>query len=374
MSTNELTPGRDHLLACLALSGAELAPRAWRLLVERFGSPEGVLDASDTELAAIKGISAQVRTRIVTARDHHEKAEAVLARLEEIGATAVPFDSPDYPPLLKQIPDPPGLLYVRGQLTEADRFSIAIVGSRHPRPYGLQMSRKLGEDLARGGLTVVSGGARGIDSAAHEGALASGGRTIAVLGCGVDISYPAENRDLFTRIASQGAVVSEFPPGAPPESWRFPRRNRIISGISRGVIVCDATEDSGSLITATCAAEHNRDVFAVPGNVDSGHNKGAHRLLKEGAKLVENAEDVFAELGMEPGPGPAPSPVPVPEISVSSEERRVLELLDLEPLPLDDIIEKAGMPASDVAGALTFLEMKRLIKRVAGPAYIRVLR
>jgi DNA processing protein len=200
------------------------------------------------------------------------------------------------------------------------------------------------------------------------------GRTIAVLGCGIDICYPSEHKELFARIAAAGAVISEFPVGAAPETWRFPRRNRIISGVSRGVIVCDAAEDSGALITATCAAEQNRDVFAVPGNVDSDHNRGTHKLLKEGAKLVEGAEDVLAEYGLDARPGGDGRAAELPPVEVSAEERKILEMLDLEPMPLDTVIENANMPASEVAALLTFLEMKRLVKRVAGPAYVRVLR
>ncbi len=370
----------EHLGACLALSCAEVSPKAWRRLVEAFGSEEGVLSASGPKLEMIPGISGQARARITSAKEYLNRTQETLDRLSTLGVEAVCFDDPRYPALLKQIADPPGLLYVRGDLVEQDRFGIAIVGSRKPRPYGLQMARKLASDLARAGLTVVSGGALGIDAAAHEGALRAGGRTIAVLGCGVDVIYPSDHRELYQRIATQGAVLSEFPLGAVPDQWRFPRRNRIISGLSRGVLVCDAPEDSGSLITATCAADQNRDVFAVPGNADTGHNRGAHKLLKEGAKLVESAQDVLDEYGLDSGArGGAPdtgvpSASQLPPVDVTDEEMKILSLLDLEPLALDLIIEKTGMGVADVSGLLTFLEMKRLVKRVAGPAFVRVLR
>jgi len=363
---------QDTLLACLALSSAEISPRAWEVLEDRLGSVQAILDASDGVLEAVKGISAQTRSRIAGARQKLAEAPALLERLEKMGAFPCLREDPRYPQLLRQIPDPPRLLYVRGELLEQDKFAIAIVGSRSPRPYGLQVARKLSEELARAGLTIVSGGARGIDTAAHGAALQAGGRTIAVAGCGLDYCYPAENRDLYAQIATQGALVTEYPLGAAPEAWRFPKRNRLISGLSRGVIVCDAPEDSGSLITAGCAAEQGRDVFAVPGNVDSGHNRGAHRLLKDGAKLVECAEDVLEEFGLEDRAKDGHA-AEAPRIEVSADERRILEMLDLEPLALDAIIERTEMPASDVAGLLTFLEMKRLVKRVAGPAYVRVL-
>lgn len=360
------------MIASLALSCAEITAKAWRLLVDRFGSAAGALAVPAAELEASRGLSQQARARVLSARERLDEMETVLQRLEDLNARVLLLSDSAYPALLKQIPDPPCVLYVRGDLRPEDKFAIAIVGSRNPRPYGAQMARTISSDLARAGLTVVSGGARGVDSAAHDAAMRAGGRTIAVLGCGVDISYPSENRELFDKIAGQGAVVSEYCPGAPPESWRFPRRNRIISGLSRGVVVCDAPEDSGSLITATCATEQGRDVFAVPGNVDSGHNRGAHRLLKEGARLAESAADVLEELGLEQPEDKGPVRKAQPA-QVTPDEMRILEMLDLEPMPLDTIIEQMGLPASDVAGLLTFLEMKHLVKRVAGPAYVRVL-
>ncbi len=365
-------PEREELLASLALSSVELNTWAWLRLLEHYGSSRAVLDASDVDLAVLKGLSAAARERVAGARARAAEMPAVLDRLTQTGAHACLLADSRYPALLRQIPDPPPLLYVWGDILEQDRFAVAIVGSRSPRPYGVQMARTLAADLGRAGLTVVSGGARGIDGNAHDAVLGAGGRSIAVLGCGIDVAYPTEHKGLFERIAAQGAVVSEYPPGAPPEPWRFPRRNRIISGLARGVIVCDAPEDSGSLITAKCAAEQGRDVFAVPGNVDSGHNRGAHRLLRDGARLVETAEDVLEEFGVEAASKERPASEP-PAVEVSPEERSILEMLDLDPVPLDAIIERTGLAPADVAGLLTFLEMKRLVRRVAGPAYVRVL-
>lgn len=369
-----------HLRACVALSCSEISVKAWQRLVEVFGCEESALNARDSELEMVLGLSAQAVARVISARELLNKADEVIERLDAQGVEAIVLEDIRYPELLKQIPDPPQLLFVRGQLKERDRFGIAIVGSRRPRPYGLSMASKLASDLACAGLTIISGGAMGIDRSAHEAALRAGGRTIAVLGCGIDVVYPGDHKELYQRIAQQGAVVSEFPSGAQPVRWRFPQRNRIISGLSRGVIVCDAPEDSGSLITATCALDQNRDVFAVPGNVDTGHNRGAHKLLKEGAKLVECAEDVLEEYNLESGRSNGGShagaggPSELPAVEVTEEEMKILSLLDLEPLALDIIIEKTGMGAAEVSGVLTFLEMKRLVKRVAGPAFVRLLR
>jgi len=363
----------DKYLACLALSCVEVSPKAWRRLVDFFGSEENVLGASAVELEAFRGVSPQVRERVRSASKRLDTIDDDLRSMDEAGVHGIPFYDKRYPPLLKQIDDPPGLLFVRGELKDEDRFGIAIVGSRHPRDYGVQIARKLANDLARAGLTIVSGGALGIDAAAHEGSLQAGGRTIAVLGCGLDVPYPSDHKDLFARISQQGAVVSEFPLKAPPEQWRFPRRNRIISGLSRGVVVCDAPEDSGSLITATCAAEQGRDVFAVPGNVDGNHNRGAHKLLKDGAKLVETADDVLQEYRLVSAPEEQKATT-LPKVEVTPDEEKILGMLDLDPLPMDTIIERMDMSTADVSGLLTFLEMKRLVKRVAGPAYVRVLR
>jgi DNA processing protein len=226
------------------------------------------------------------------------RAKAALDDAARLGLSAIALTDARYSPWLREIADPPSVLWIRGRTPPSDRPAVAVVGSRQATPAGLQMGRQLGEGLASAGLTVVSGLARGVDGASHEGALSAGGMTVGVLGCGPDLVYPSEHRDLATRVAASGGVISEFPPGTPPQSHHFPLRNRIISGLSRAVIVIEAGERSGSLITAKMAMEQGREVLVVPGNVLSGRNRGGHALIKDGARLVESVADVLAELGM----------------------------------------------------------------------------
>ena len=247
------------------------------------------------------------------------RAEAALEAAPEEGHRVVPRGSPDYPPRLASIPDPPPVLWARGALGPCLR-AVAIVGSRFATPHGLEVGAGLGQGLARAGFDVVSGLARGVDAASHRGALRGGGRTIAVLGCGVDVVYPPEHARLAEGIASGGALVSEFAPGVPPHGWHFPRRNRVISGISLGVVIVEAAQRSGSLITARCALEQGRSVMAVPGAVLSGRNRGAHALIRDGAGIVEEARDVIEQLladwhqELEPAPGMG-SDAPAPQRS-----------------------------------------------------------
>ncbi len=298
--------------------------------------------------------------------------ERDLLLLEELGLTLIPITSPGYPAALKAIYDPPVLLYVRGQLLESDKLSLAIVGSRRATIYGRSVAERLARDLAGKGLTIVSGGARGIDTAAHKGALAAGGRTMAFLGCGANVNYPAENKKLFDSIAESGAVVSEFPLGSTPEPWRFPPRNRLISGVSLAVLICQSPEASGALITAGYAAEQGKDVFAVPGNVDDDRNRGCHKLIRDGARLVENAQDVMEELGMQDSEADNHQLV-LPIESLSEQQQMVASLLSLDPMPVDEIIERSGLAAPMVSGTLTVLEMKNVVRRVPGNAYVRAL-
>jgi len=255
------------------------------------------------ETGSLEAIAARIdpldvgrSTLIAGARARAEQALADAARL---GISVITLNDERYSPWLREIPDPPSVLWVRGSIPPLGRPCVAVVGSRQATPAGLQMGKQLGRGLAEAGLTVVSGLARGVDGASHEGALAAGGVTIGVLGCGPDVVYPSEHRDLAARVASSGGVISEFPPGTSPQSHHFPLRNRIISGLSRAVIVIEAGERSGSLITAKMAMEQGREVMVVPGNVLSGRNKGGHALIKDGARLVESVSDVLAELGID---------------------------------------------------------------------------
>jgi len=355
----------------LRLSRLELSPRAAAALIERFGGPEGVFGASDAELQSVEQLTPKGRAKVLEPMP--AAIERDLRLIEDLAVSLVPITSPSYPAKLKEIFDPPVLLYVRGAVVESDKLSIAIVGSRRATVYGLSVAERIARDLAARGLTVVSGGARGIDTVAHKGALAAGGRTVAFLGCGVDVGYPAENKKLFEAIVDSGAVISEFPFGSTPEPWRFPPRNRLISGMSMGVLVCQSPEASGALITAGYAAEQGRDVYAVPGNVDDERNRGCHGLIKDGAKLVEGASDILQELGLD-GDTDSPRQLALPIESLKNEnERRIASLLSLEPMTVDDIIDGSGLPAPLVSGVLTILEMKGIVRRVPGNAYVRAL-
>jgi DNA processing protein len=300
-----------------------------------------------------------------------------------------------YPELLRAIPDPPAVLYCDGQIEPRDRQAIAIVGARRATPYGLRVTEALARELSQFGFTIVSGMARGIDAAAHRAALEVGGRTIAVLGCGLDVVYPPEHVRLRAEIAESGAVVTEFLPGTPPHAGNFPRRNRIISGLGLGVVVVEATEDSGSLITARLALDQGREVFAVPGPIDAPLSRGPHGLLKQGAKLVETVDDIVEELlpQMENTLTPTLSPkgrgknknssppsrgrgMGEGEFSklsrLSTEERLVFDQMTREPLHVDELTERSRLTAAGVAGILLGLELKDVVRQLPGQRYYRV--
>jgi len=281
-----------------------------------------------------------------------------------------------YPRVLRDLPDPPGILFVKGRIIPSDALAIAIVGARHATHYGLDQAERLAGGLARAGFTVVSGLARGIDAAAHRGALSAGGRTIAILASGVLNIYPSENKELSEQIAAQGAVVSESPPRFEPLAGMFPQRNRIISGVSLGVVVVEASVRSGALITARHAAEQGRDVFAIPGPVTSRMSHGCHRLIRDGAKLVETVEDVLEELG--PLVAAAPSHVDgsdihhPAELSLNDLERQVLSAIPQQPATIDTVIAASGLTAPQVLSTLSVLEMRRLIRRLSGNLILRL--
>jgi len=343
-------------------------------LIESFGRPEAVFGAAPQELLVVEGVTPQLAERII----RHRVPAAVeneLERLERSEFEVLTYSDPDYPRLLREIPDPPPFLYVHGRMP-GGIANIAVVGSRHATRYGLDITAQLCADLARRGLTVVSGMAVGIDTAAHEGALLGGGRTIAVLGSGLSRVYPAANRDLFQRIAGHGAVLSEFALQAEPEKHHFPVRNRIISGMSLGVVVAEATKKSGSLITATLALEQNRDVFAVPGSIQSFKSVGTHTLIKQGAKLVENAQDVIEELqamldgAQQPEqdpfrPGAPEEPMPV----LTADESEVAAALETYPIHIDALLDHVSMDAARLASVLLTLELKGVARQLPGKLF-----
>jgi DNA processing protein len=342
---------------------------AFRRLLERFDTPEAVLKASPAALSGIKNMTPAIVEGIAKG-EWQRFAEEECRRLEASSARLITYISHDYPKSLFEIPDPPPFLYVKGEL-RCRETSIALVGSRRATSYGLMTAGKLAEGLAHHGVCVVSGMARGVDTAAHKGALQAGGRSIGVLGCGVDKIYPPENRALFEEMVGKGCLLSEFPLGTMPLAENFPRRNRIISGLSSGVLVVEAAEKSGSLITAQYALEHGRDVFAVPGNISFATSRGSNRLIKQGAKLVDCVEDILEEL---PGYGSTSAETPLFQTSprtfaLSPKEAAIYEILARSPLHIDDIISQTELTAGEVSSMLLHLELKGAVTPLPGTHY-----
>jgi DNA processing protein len=362
-------------LATLRLSLVPgIGPRHYMALLDAFGSPSAVLAADSRQLQAVEGIGLTLSRAIIMAADHLS-LDPLLRTCREQNIVWQTQQSNHYPELLKQIGDPPLVLYQHGQFVPEDALAIAIVGSRHATSYGLKQAEKLARGLALAGFTIVSGLARGIDQAAHRGALEAGGRTIAVLGSGLLNIYPPEHTDLAKQIRNQGVVVSEFGPVHEPKSGSFPQRNRIISGLSLGVVVVEAAQRSGALISARLAMEQNREVYAVPGRVDSRMSQGCHRLIRDGAKLVETVEDILEELG--------PLAVPIrrsdqqvvrnpAELKLNPQEMAVLQVIGAEPTEMDDIVAKSGLPINRVLSTISVLQMRKLIRRLSGSSVVRV--
>lgn len=340
-------------------------------LLERFKTPEAVFQASIKELLMIEGLNEKVAHEILKGPPE-QKVYRELSLIKEIGGRVISFDDEDYPQRLKEIYDPPPILYLRGEFKKEDELAVSIVGSRRTSPYGRWVTEKLSQELASHGVTIISGMARGIDSVAHLGALSAGGRTIAVLGCGVDRVYPSENRVLFQRIIDHGAVVSEFPMGSPPEGSHFPKRNRIISGLSIGVVVVEASEESGSLITAHYALEQGREVFAVPGNIGTKGSRGTHLLIRQGAKLIESSEDILEEiLPQWKREKERLEEIETPEPELTPEEREIYKQMGENPLHIDTIIRESGLDPGKVSSLLLNLELKGLIVQWPGKCFSR---
>lgn len=342
--------------------------RLWSL-IEYFGSAQAAWEAPIRDFFGAPGLGKEGPEGLA-ARKAALDLTALPAKLTALDISFICHNESGYPKQLLSLFAPPPVLFVRGRIKPADELAVAIVGARKPSPYGQLVAEKLAKDLAATGVTVVSGMARGIDTCAHKGALAGAGRTIAVLGCGLDIVYPRENKKIMLAIAENGAVVSEFPPGSPPEAWHFPARNRIISGLSLGTVVVEAAEKSGALITADFALEQGRDVMAVPGNVVSPLSRGTHRLIKQGARLIEGAGDVLDELGLDKI-FPLPDTDKTVKLKMSREEEKIYHLLSLEPISLDALINNSGLVPQKVMAALMYLEIKGLTKQMPGKFYIR---
>ncbi|MBF0344076.1 MAG: DNA-protecting protein DprA [Nitrospirae bacterium] len=337
-----------------------------RNLLASFETPENVFKAGIKGLMSVDGVG-RGRAENIMGFSRWGEIDKLIEHVAKIGATILKLNDKNYPSLLKELYDTPIILYVKGQLIEEDRYAIAVVGSRLTTHYGISVAERLSDDLASRGFTVVSGLARGIDTAAHKAALKANGRTIAVIGCGIDRVYPPENRWIMQRISDKAAVISEFLPGTKPNKENFPVRNRLMSGLSLGVLVVEAGQNSGALITARYALEQGRDVFAVPGNIFSLSTVGTHRLIQKGAKLVHCVDDIVAELA------------PVlkgyikqkvkKEVQLNEEEKKLCQTLSLEPVHIDEIIRSSGIAANSVLTILLSLELKGLVKQIEGKRF-----
>jgi DNA processing protein len=352
-----------------------IGPRLFSALVERFGSAQAAAEASAGELAETPGIGEESAQKIRESLDRAEP-EAELERARAAGVQLVFRGEADYPVALAYLTDAPPLVYVKGTLVPDDAQAMGIVGMRKCSLYGQDQAERIAGGLARVGFTVVSGLARGVDSAAHRGALAAGGRTIAVLGNGLATVYPPENGRLADAVAAQGALVSEFPMETAPQAENFPRRNRILAALGLGVVVVEAGVRSGSLITARLAAELGKEVFAVPNRVDAPGAAGVHALIRDGAKLVESVADIldeFPDLEVEPAAGedvPRQAGLAL-KANLSAEEARLMEVLNGEPAPLETLADRAGLGAPQAAGAMTLLELKGLVRALPGGRFLR---
>ena len=358
----------DHCLIGLNLI-PELTPRRMAILLERFSSARAIWRAPASVLAALPGF-AEVAGKIVASRSE-QAAKRELAQAEKLGVKVITILNFDYPPTLREIDTPPAVLYLKGDEAIDSITAIGVVGTRRASQYGRSVAERLAEDLGRAGLVVVSGLAVGIDAAAHRGALKAGAKTVAVLGSGVAHPYPASNRTLADRICASGTLVSEYPLDTRPAKWTFPQRNRILSGLARGVVVVEAPERSGALITARLALEQGREVFAVPGPITSTTSVGTNRLIKDGAALVETVDDILNEFPDLSEANRATTAATKPRITLSSVQQRVYDLIGLEALHIDDIIARGGMSLAEVSHSLLVLQMENLIQEVEGHRYIR---
>ena len=371
-----------------------------RRLLAAFGSAEKSVAATSAELAQIDGLTPDVRQQLINGRSHAPLAQE-LELIQQHQCHIVTINDDAYPPLLKQINDPPVLLYIIGAFPLQNAPSIAIVGSRSPTEYGKTISQQLSHQLAERGITVVSGFARGIDTCVHRGALEAGGRTIAVFGCGLSIIYPAANRALAAEIVESGALISEFPMTMPPRGNNFPRRNRVISGLTLGTLVVEASERSGSLITAGHAAEQGREVFAVPGQIFSGVSRGTHSLINQGATLINSVDDlldalpqdytqILGQVSPEPtlqapsskrpdkvarpqsvAKGSTPTPQPKANLDLTPDEQTVLSAMDADSIHIDEITRVTQLPIGKVSSLLVMLELKGIVQQLPGKQFVK---
>lgn len=361
--------GDPELRAILQLALTPgVGPRLYQALVEHFGSAAAAASAAPSELRSVAGVGQKLMRAIVETRQTLDVG-AELRLCRECNVDILTSRHEQFPRLLGEIHGPPIALFLRGELLPVDSLSMAIVGTRHATPYGLRQAERLAGGLSRAGFTIVSGLARGIDAAAHRGALAAGGRTIAVLGCGVLNLYPPEHGKLAEQIVERGALLSEAPPRSRPHAGMFPQRNRLITGMALGVVVVEAAIRSGALISAEHAMEQGREVFAVPGSIENRTSQGCHRLIREGAKLVESVEDVLAELGplVESAASVDGRTIRHPaELHLNPQEHAVLDAICSEPSTVDEVVTRSRLPVQRVLATLSVLEMRRLVRRISG--------
>jgi DNA processing protein len=363
---------REALIALNMLG--QVGPVRVRQLLDVLPDAPAILSARKDQLLRARGIGEDVAEAII----NWESTVDLIAELKRIAdyGCEILIDSDElYPPLLREIYDPPLVLYVKGKLTDRDKNAVAVIGSRMTTSYGMETARRLSYQLGSVGVTVVSGGARGIDTAAHQGAISAKARTIAVIGTGINIVFPSENAALFERISENGAVITQFPFNRPADKQSFPIRNRIVAGMSFGTVVVEANLTSGALITANFAVDYGRQVFAVPGRIDSPRSKGCHDLIKKGAKLCESAEDILSEFEYlfpksNRSVDTASGQPFLPAMTLSEHEQRAFDVLGKEEISIDDVIRRTGLPSSAISVALLGLEMKRMIKQLPGKMFL----
>ena len=349
----------------------DIGPKRFYNLLEYFGSLDTAWQAKSGEISKILNLNPKISSRIFEEKNNINP-EQELDLIDKHKVNVLTIEDNQYPDNLKTIHYPPPVLYFKGTIIEADKNSISIVGSRKATYYGKMVAEKLSKDLALSSLTIISGMARGIDTAAHKGTLSVNGRTIAVMGCGIDYIYPPENRRLAQEIQESGAILSEFPLFTLPERQNFPRRNRIISGLSLGTVVVEAAEKSGALITADFALNQGREVFAIPGNINSPLSNGSHNLIKQGAKLVENYQDILEEIHVALPKKTVEKKIVKENTSLNEEEKIIYPLITKEPAQIDEIIEASKLPAGKVSETLLNLELKDLIKEIEGKRFIKL--
>jgi len=343
----------------------------FKKLADHFGDPRRAFSASASELAQVESLDKESIEGLMTFSEW-EEAKREMERVYAAGAKIIPFNASNYPARLRTIADPPPFLYAKGEIREEDARAVAVVGSRSASGYGTRITRDLCQGLASLGFTVVSGMARGIDGEAHEAALAAGGRTLAVLGSGADVVYPPEHEELYQGICRHGAILSELPMGTPPFSYNFPARNRLISGLSLGVVVVEATEKSGSLITAGLALEQGREVFAVPGEAGASRSRGTHRLIRQGAKLVETVEDIIEEIApqllarADAARPAAPRALPP---DMGADARKIFAMIMEQPLQIDEVIQASGLSPAKVSEVLLDLEIRGFLRQLPGKRF-----